>query len=230
MILFLALVLTFSHAAEREIEGGDILYTAKVHSEDAAAAQFLSQQAAIKSLITECSIPHREIKIFKTEVSDHGSYYTGESIAGLSFEDCQEGKRAKPEQKERLLNPEITKNQKLYEEYLGEKLGVNRPVVKPVDHSKELKAIYKKLMDLNEKLENQPEPTEKIIVIHNAPSRPQPQALPRPAQSVCMAQYNSLMEQARIESLGNYPPGNLLGSDRSRALVNQAQMVRSACQ
>jgi hypothetical protein len=118
---------------EREVIGGDILYTSRGAGPSETAAVFVAQQGAIKSLMIECSIPHKEMKVWKTKtepVPGKGFYATVQ--VGIASQFCDEGKKANtPEAIAKLTNPETVKSQETYDLYIQKMIGVKEEAAKP---------------------------------------------------------------------------------------------------
>lgn len=228
MIFALTLLISFAHAADRQIIGGDIMYKASAEAKDPTMAQFLSQQAAIKSIISECGIPHRDIKVYSTDLDRTMTGFIAQSAAGLAFEDCQEGKRARPERKEKLSSPEIAKNQDLYEKYLKEQMGLNKPKVHVVDNSKELKEISGKLEAIDQKLTHQidnPTPAvERTIIIQSPEGKPLPQRQP---SAECWAKVKELKDEAAAAQAEE--GGRGMSSPRASRIWSRSEEQRIKC-
>ena len=125
LILFFVAVTALAN--ERNVVEGDILHSFTAESKDEATAAFLAQQGAIKSLVTECSIAHRNIKIYQSFTQKYADQkFIGVAEAGIDFQSCEEGKKTSLKDQRKLISPEIKKNQEIYEQYLRSKLGLRK--------------------------------------------------------------------------------------------------------
>lgn len=223
IIFAFAFIALPASAFERQVIGGDILYTSVAEASDASSSAFLAEQASIRLVITECSIPHKGIKIWNTYTKSTDNGFRSEAVSGISFENCEEGKGSKNPQS--LINPAIVKSQAIYSRHLEHVLGIEKKAAKaPVMNEKQLKSIDEKLAELSHKLDRrQDAPVQQVIVIRESASVPS-----QPSQSFCHTQYASLMDQANTEAQHNYPPGNL-AQGHARDLMNQADAVRRGC-
>lgn len=228
MIFFAAFVSIMASAADREVINGDIVHVATSSAPDEAAAQFLAQQAAIKSLITECAIPHRDIKIWSTQTEVASSGYQSVAKAVLSYDDCDAAKRSRGQARERLISPEIKKNQDIYDQHLKNQLGISEkrqePIVQKVVSDEKIDQILSKLTDMDKRLKARPEQPSQVIVVEKTVQIPVDQA----AKAACLAQASSIRRQAETAALRNYPPGNM-ASGVARDLMNQADSMMIGC-
>ena len=67
-LLVILMFASVSHADDRQVVGGDILHSAKSIAKSEDEATFLATQAAIRAIVIECRIAHRDIKIFRKSV------------------------------------------------------------------------------------------------------------------------------------------------------------------
>jgi hypothetical protein len=130
ILIVLAGVTGFAaHADElksRQVVGGDLIYSATSAGPTEEEAVFKAESQAVRMIAIECSIPHRETKIFRFSVSESAGKYLAQVSAGLPLQSCDEARNATPERKNELTNATFASSQRVYEQVLeGErKLGV----------------------------------------------------------------------------------------------------------
>ena len=214
--------------SERVIIGGDLLQSSHSKAPTEDVAVFLASQAAIRLLITECKIPHREIKIFRKVVTPKGRYYEAEIQAGISLAECEEGKKAAGSEIKRLSNPQTEKDQRTYDEYIAMALGTKDK--KKVKQRTDLKVkdqrfdeLASKVDELDLKLSRTPVVLKNTTIIYQA--NPAPDSF---ARTDCRAQANALMDEALTASERNTPPGNL-AQGASAILYNRSLAMMAKC-
>jgi hypothetical protein len=250
IILCSILISSYAMAEEREVIGGDILYTASTVLNDEQVATFMAQQAAIRLLITECQYPHKDIKIFKNTMKQVDGYYTATAQAGLSFESCNEIKRAPISKRNGLISEEIVKNQLMYDAHLKKMLGIkDPPSAKVVQAEKDLEkaAEAQRRAEADEKDELIEKQTLHIFnlkrEIYRLTKRPTSLTLTNiyagqigpkdaeqmsPKKKACLAKASALTAKAQALAVNNTPSGNMSQGEAS-VYWNQAEDMRRGC-
>lgn len=121
-ILMLAMGLAASaNAGEtkaRQVLGGDLIYTAQATGATQDEAVFKAESQAVRMVMIECAIPHRDTKVFDFAVNPSGDKFVAKVSAGLPLESCEEGRSANAEQRAALSNPMLLASERVYEESL----------------------------------------------------------------------------------------------------------------
>jgi hypothetical protein len=109
----------------RQVVGGDLIYSATSAGATEEEAVFKAESQAVRMIAIECSIPHRETKVFRFSVSESAGKYLAQVSAGLPLQSCDEARNATAERKIELTNSTLASSQRVYEQVLqGErKLG-----------------------------------------------------------------------------------------------------------
>jgi hypothetical protein len=104
----------------RHVVGGDVLQVGQGVGRSAELARFKAEAMAVRNIISECSLPHREIVIWDrySETGDEGNFVAW-ARAGISFLACEEARKAKGTERVKLANPALISNQDLYSELEG---------------------------------------------------------------------------------------------------------------
>lgn len=234
LVLITLLFATSAQAgAEREVINGDIIHTATAANTRDSVALFIAEQSAIKAISAECGFPHRDIKIFKREnFMDRktGLFYAVVS-AGIDYPSCDEAKAASnnPKRRTRLSNPSLVAEQKKYDHYIEEQLGVkdDPDLYKYLD--KKFRQVGSKQDVANDRLSNlegrlddlsrlQPSRSERVVYVttvkQNAPQVSAPNR---------MCDY--LNSQATVASINEGSHGNMLNGGKAQDLYMQAQAM-----
>ena len=102
----------------RRVLGGDLIYTANAKGVTQDEAVFKAESQAVRMIMIECAIPHRDTKVFSFAVNPQGDKFVAQISAGLPLESCEEGRQASAENKAALSNPMLLASQHVYEQYL----------------------------------------------------------------------------------------------------------------
>jgi hypothetical protein len=238
LLLVIATAIFSQHVSAqdgRSVVNGTIIYTGTARETNDTKALFIAEQEAIKLLLVECKLPHREMKVFKKNLGIAENIFVATVEVGITFEDCDEAKRASPELAKKISNPNVEADQEAYRLYIQQQLGIS---AKPFDliayldtHfkgvSSRFDATNERLNDIERKLDERPGPAHTIMIQPQASAQPS-QSL-KPINSACQAHYNSLISQAQTAAASNFPPGNL-AQGQAAILYNQAQAVMRGCQ
>jgi len=214
----------------RQVYNGVILYTAKAEGKTDIEAGFLAEAIASRALIVECGIPHREMKVFKKEVSQGEFAYSGNVEVGIEFSYCEEGKKLKGERREQLASRKVVEDQAVYDQYLKAKLGLlsESPDLKTY-LAQQFDKIHGTIEDTNEKIEDlkqeirNKEPETVVIQRDSAP-----RVVQVGAKQACQAQYDSLMRIANQKAWANGGKGNLAQGE-AVLYLNQAEILLANC-
>lgn len=103
----------------RTMDNGYIVYVGTGVDQNLERARFKAKSMAVRSLVNECTLPHRETRVedFYDEnvEGQHRSY----AKVAIQYSDCDEGKRAlAPDQIKKLSNRSLAEEQKKYDEIL----------------------------------------------------------------------------------------------------------------
>ncbi len=220
----------------RAVIGGDILHLGIGYGKTPEMARFKSEAMAVKNLISECSLAHRDTVIWDRylETLDDGTY-KGYARAGLDFQSCEEAKHAKGEQRKILSNPALVQNQDLYnqlefaQDHSDDLFGKIKTWVDAM-----LGKQNRRLADLEEKvanIEKQPQPTiinntiiERKTVLFGGDGEDR-----AGRYRDCIQEYNELMNDANRLAQNSRPfPGNL-ASPQAAPAWNRAMRKLSYC-
>jgi len=125
-------------AQSRAVIGGDLVFTSSASGATQDEALFRAEAQAVRMITIECSIPHRETKIFNQSLTNYQGRFQAHVSAGLPVNSCEEAQTATPERKKFLTSETLASEQSAYEKVLfGEKV-----IVKPVLFSQLKKADY----------------------------------------------------------------------------------------
>jgi hypothetical protein len=112
----------------RQVVGGDLVFSAEALGKSQDEALFRAESQSVRMLTIECSIPHRDTKIFSQSVIPVGNVFQATVVAGLPLETCEKARSASPEQKQLLTNATLASAQRIYELMLeGEKIPQQPP-------------------------------------------------------------------------------------------------------
>lgn len=108
----------------RKVVNGHIIHWGKGEGYSIGVSSFKAENMAIQSLVNECGIAHKEIKVFQKHSAKTRNGYSSWSRASLAFEDCQDGKKSahRPKKRSKLESPSMKKNQDLYAKLLAKEL------------------------------------------------------------------------------------------------------------
>lgn len=205
----------------RTIIGGDIVHTGRAEADTEARAVFMAEAQAVKSLVNECGVAHREIKMWGREVEKTASGYKAISKAGLTFEDCEYSKKASPERKKQLESKKLSQDQDMYNKYLEAKEASNQALDKI---GASIDDTNKKIDNINRKLNSK----QKVnTIVNNITINEGPVTRVVASRPDCKAQFQMAMHQANVLAEKNYPPGNMNGE--AGYYFSQAQMIAQNC-
>lgn len=102
----------------RQVIGGDLIYTAQATGATQDEAVFKAESQAVRMIMIECAIPHRDTKVFDFAVNPVGGKFVARVSAGLPLESCEEGRSASGDQRAALSNPMLLASEQVYEQYL----------------------------------------------------------------------------------------------------------------
>jgi hypothetical protein len=106
----------------RAVIGGDLVFTANATGATEEEALFKAEAQAVRMITIECSVPHRETKIFNQTLTVLQGRFKAEVSAGLPLNSCEEAQNASPETKKLLTSETLLSEQETYERILyGEK-------------------------------------------------------------------------------------------------------------
>lgn len=121
-------VLAFANSPEwinqshRQVIGGDIVTWGTGEGSTSEIAQFKARHMAIKSIVDECGIAHKDIIPWNNHVELSGNGYRAFAQISLTFQSCEEAKRAKTDvQKQALENPKLAQGQRIYLSFIAGK-------------------------------------------------------------------------------------------------------------
>lgn len=232
-VLLVLIVPGLSAAGEgytRQVYNGVILYSAKAEGKTDLEAGFLAEAIASRALIVECGIPHREMKVFKKDVSQSEVSYVGNVEVGVEFSYCEEGKKAKGDRRVQLSSQKVLEDQEIYDRYLKAKLGLS-------SESPDLKAylagqfekVHSAVEETNEKIEDLKQELRSVepgtIVIQRDSA---PRVVQVGSKKACEAQYESLMRIANQKAWANGGKGNLAQGEAA-IYMNQAEILLANC-
>lgn len=233
MVLLILMSPPISLASEgymRKVYNGVILYSAKAEGKTDLEAGFLAEAIASRALIVECGIPHREMKVFKKDVSQTEVSYSGNAEVGIEFSYCEEGKKAKGDRREQLSSKKVVEDQEVYDKYLKAKLGLSNedPDLKSYLAS-QFEKVQGAVEETNEKIEDLKQEMRSVepatVVIQRDPA---PNVVQVGSKQACEAQYESLMRIANQKAWANGGKGNLAQGEAALYL-NQAEILLANC-
>lgn len=134
LVMGLAAAANAGETKARQVIGGDVIYSAQATGATQDEAVFKAESQAVRMIMIECAIPHRDTKVFDFAVNPRGGKFVASVSAGLPLESCEEGRRANAEQRATLSNPMLLASQKVYEESLEgrvQPLKQQAPLAKP---------------------------------------------------------------------------------------------------
>jgi hypothetical protein len=121
-------------AQSRTVIGGDVVFTSSASGATQDEALFRAEAQAVRMITIECSIPHKETKIFNQSLTSSQGRFQARVSAGLPVNSCEEAQNATPERKKFLTSETLASEQSAYEKVLfGEKV-----IVKPVQAKAEV--------------------------------------------------------------------------------------------
>jgi hypothetical protein len=128
LLFVLSAALSADETKSRQVIGGDLIYSANATGNSEEQAVFIAESQAVRMITIECSVPHREIKIFNFSVNPMGTKYVAQVSAGLPIESCEQARNAPADQKLELTNPTLAASQRVYEQILeGERNLYQQP-------------------------------------------------------------------------------------------------------
>jgi hypothetical protein len=116
--IFLIAATAAMGAEARQVIGGDLIYTASATGTTQNEAVFMAESQAVRMIMIECAIPHRDTKVFGYKLNPKGDKFVAEISIGLPMESCDEGRNASVSRKTELSNPLLLASQKVYEQAL----------------------------------------------------------------------------------------------------------------
>ncbi len=217
----------------RRVINGTILHTAEARAPKEVEAVFRAEQESVRALIVECSIPHREIKVFDKKVWPSEKGYQAQIQSGITFEDCEEGKKARSkEERARLSSPRLVREQEIYLKLVEKELGTRGSDLELKDYLEgEFSQIHDTLDETNQKIDSVREEMYHLKASQGVSQMIQeiPATDAKAGKSLCRAQAQTLMDQANQAALSNHPPGNL-AQGQAATFYNQAQTILASCQ
>jgi hypothetical protein len=126
----------------RAVIGGDLVFTSSATGASQDEALFRAEAQAVRMITIECSVPHRETKIFNQVVTPiqgpTQGRFQAQVSAGLPMASCEEAQNASPAGKKLLTSETLAFEQSAYEKVLfGEKVLVKSGPAK-VDYTPSL--------------------------------------------------------------------------------------------
>lgn len=216
------------HQQSRQVVGGDILSLGAGEGNSIEISRFKAEAMAVKGLISECSLAHRDIIIWDRYFEKVGSGYKSYARAGLLFEACQEAKRVRGEERKSLSNAELLKNQDIYSQIEG--LHVVAPALTPKSEPRENSIGIKRLKELEDKIikieQMKALPVQTILIKETTVQYDR--APPNQARyNDCMLDYRQLMNDASqsANDIG-VPRGNMASPNVSNKLNRAEEKLR----
>jgi hypothetical protein len=109
----------------RAVMGGDLVFTSSATGATQDEALFRAEAQAVRMITIECSVPHRETKIFNQYLTPTQGRFQAQVSAGLPMSSCEEAQNASPGRKKVLTSETLASEQSAYEKLLfGEKVLV----------------------------------------------------------------------------------------------------------
>lgn len=236
----------------RVIIGGDILHLGVGEGDSIEVARFKAEAMAVKGLISECSLAHREIIIWDRFTVKLGHGFKGYARAGLAFASCDEAKKARAESRRKLSNPELIKDQEMYSELEGlspqalknskdiEKLGQDLSKIKSDQFKNDNNQLKNsgRLQELEEKviqLEKSRAAKSETIIIKETKVLYDKAPANQVRYNDCMHDYRQLMNDATTTAYEiGVPKGNLASQgvyqkhNRAEQKLRYCESIKSA--
>lgn len=115
-------------APSRSVIGGDLVFTSSATGATQDEALFRAEAQAVRMITIECSVPHKETKIFNQSLASTQGRFQAQVSAGLSLNSCEEAQNATSERRKSLTSETLASEQSAYEKVLfGEKV-LGKPV------------------------------------------------------------------------------------------------------
>jgi hypothetical protein len=188
---------SWTRHTERQIIGSDIVHWGTGEADSSDVALFKARQMAIKALIEECGgIANKDIIPRKQYVESKAGTNVGYALVSLDFDSCQSGKG---KDAKNLQNPEIMKEQAMYDKLIGvkkdtEEMKVLEKQIKDTIRSgneirqEQIGSLKNEIDYLRSKVEEQRQPAQ---VAQVAPSAGSNDA----AKQMCYGQYQAMRQQ-----------------------------------
>lgn len=149
---FLFAILTMAWVAQvaaedlksRQVQGGDLIYSATAVGATQEEAIFKAESQAVRMIVIECAIPHRDTKVFDFKLKNAGDKFVAQVSAGLTLEACAEGRNATEDKRTALTNPVLESGQHVYQQILetGKTQPAKTVAVKPVEYPIYVQPVY----------------------------------------------------------------------------------------
>jgi hypothetical protein len=88
----------------RQVVGGDVLYSVQASARTESEALSLAERRAVHYLSVECSVPPKEARVYRQQISRSGSLVEADIQIGVSIEDCEAARNAPPARKLSFAN------------------------------------------------------------------------------------------------------------------------------
>ena len=213
----------------RYVSNGYICHTASVSNGNPQKAMFRAETAAAGMVANECSLPHKEIVIWKR----YSEANTAFAQACIDFSSCEEAKGANEAKRKRLSNPRLIDNErtvneedhpKTYDKDAMEKTvkeGFDRVVEKIDDSQVSLEGLQAQLKQLQQSIKAPREViTQRVIVYADQPNSNN--------YAHCIVEYQQMRnEYIEIQNRMSYPN---LAQEPARSAFNRANAKLQYCQ
>lgn len=229
----------WSYEDGRKVIGGDILHLGVGSGSSIEAARFRAEALAVRSLIHECGVAHREIKIWDRygALGADGVYYSFVR-AGLSFFACEQAQRARGEALEAMASPTLLRDQRRLEELERKELEQGP---EPEKHEQEdegeregrflaaIRGTEKRLGDAIEDLARESRrPAGPMVLRQTMVQLPNRAPLSAESYRICMEESRLMLEDAQTAALSVHPAGNLV-DPTVMPLYNRAMKKQDSC-
>lgn len=219
----------------RAIIGGDILHVGIGYGGSPETARFKAEAMAVKALISECSLAHKDIIIWDRYLIIKGDKsFAAYARAGLAYQQCQEAKNAKGDLRRQLSSEILIRNQDLYDklEFAISEDDSNSVYAKMKSWViGERSSSDKKVKELEarvELIEQKPAGTVKIVENKTVNVFVGSEASKKERLQNCMNDYNELMREAQDKSIQIRKPGSMSTSETA-PLFARAMRKLSFC-
>lgn len=206
----------------RTVIGGDILHLGVGDGRSAELARFRAESMAVRNVISECSLAHREIIIWDRYLEEMpDKILRAYARAGINFSACEEARKAKGEDRKRLSNMALVTNQDIYDQlekaYTADQDGIfNRIKAWTLGITNQSNKKISELEERIERMERTPRSQAPITIV-NKTVLVGAEATKEMRFRDCLAEYEEMMHEAQNRALASHPPGNLASPEAAPA-------------
>lgn len=223
----------WTYDASRKVIGGDLLHLGMGVGMTIERARFKAEAQAVRNLIQECGVAHREIKVWDRYLAqDDEGNYVAIVRAGLSVDLCEQGRRARGVALEEITSPKLLKEQEIFD-------MMEREDSDQEDHKDRegrflasvqgaTQHLDSRLNAINRKLDRALEPQHPIVIRETVVHLPDRAPVSAESYRICLEESRLLLADAQSAAFLVHPAGNL-ASPGVLPLYNRAMRKQASC-